>query len=103
MAVVLLGGVAAAVTAGVVLMMPVEVSGVAQLEDGSVLANATVQVMKDGEQVAQTTTDGNGHFALEVKRGEYQMNVITIDPATGEQIVRTTGITAPAENKNFVF
>ena len=102
-AVVLIGGAAAAVTAGVILMMPVEVSGVAQLSDGSVLANATVQLMKDGQPVAQTTTDGAGHFALEVKRGEYQMNVITVNPETGEQTVCTASVKAPAKNANFVF
>ena len=103
-AVVLIGGAAiAAVTAGVILMMPVEVSGVAQLNDGAVLANATVQLMKDGQQVAQTTTDESGRFALEVKRGEYTLNVITTNPETGEQIVHTTSVKAPAKNTNFVF
>lgn len=102
-AVVLIGGAAAAVTAGVILMMPVEVSGVAQLGDGNVLTNANVQLMKDGQQVAQTTTDESGHFALEVKRGEYQMNVTTVNPGTGEQTVRTASVKAPAKNTNFVF
>lgn len=102
-AVVLIGGAAAAVTAGVILMMPVEVSGVAQLGDGNVLANANVQLMKDGQQVAQTTTDESGHFALEVKRGEYQMNVTTVNPETGEQTVWTASVKAPAKNTNFVF
>lgn len=102
-AVVLIGGAAAAVTAGVILMMPVEVIGVAQLGDGNVLANANVQLTKDGQQVAQTTTDESGHFALEVKRGEYQMNVTTVNPETGEQTVRTASVKAPAKNTNFVF
>ena len=102
-AVVLIGGAAAAVTAGVILMMPVEVSGVAQLNDGNVLANADVQLMKDGQQVAQTTTDESGHFALEVKRGEYELRVITVNPETGEQTVRTASVKAPAKNTNFVF
>lgn len=103
-AVVLIGGAAiAAVTAGVILMMPVEVSGVAQLGDGTVLANATVQLMKDGQLAAQTMTDESGHFALEVKRGEYQLNVITADSETGEQIVRTASIKAPIKDASFVF
>lgn len=102
-AVVLIGGAAAAVTAGVILMMPVEVSGVAQLGDGNVLANANVQLMKDGQQVAQTTTDESGHFALKVKRGEYQMNVTTVNPETGEQTVRTVSVKAPAKNGTFTF
>ncbi len=102
--IVLIGGAAiAAVIAGIILIMPVEVSGVAQLSDGNVLANANVQLMKDGQQVAQTTTDESGHFALEVKRGEYQLNVTTFNPETGEEIVRTTSIKAPAKNTNFVF
>lgn len=104
MAVVLIGGAAvAAATAGVILMMPVEVSGVAQLNDGTVLTNATVQLMKDGEQIAQTTTDAEGHFALEVKRGEYTLKVTATLPETGEQVVRTTAVKAPAKNTNFVF
>lgn len=102
-AVVLIGGAVAAVTAGVILMMPVEVSGVAQLGDGNVLANANVQLMKDGQQVAQTTTDESGHFALEVKRGEYELRVTTVNPETGEQTVRTASVKAPAKNTNFVF
>ena len=103
-AVVLIGGAAiAAVTAGVILMMPVEVSGVAQLDDGTVLANVTVQLMKDGKLAAQTMTDESGHFALEVKRGEYTLNMITTNPETGEQIVRTASIKAPMKNTSFVF
>ena len=102
-AVVLIGGAAAAVTAGVILMMPVEVSGVAQLGDGNVLANANVQLMKDGQQVAQTTTDESGHFALEVKRGEYELRVTTVNPETGEQTVRTASVKAPAKNTSFMF
>ena len=103
-AVVLIGGAAiAAVTAGVILMMPVEVSGVAQLDDGTVLANVTVQLMKDGKLAAQTMTDESGHFALEVKRGEYTLNMITTHPETGEQIVRTASIKAPMKNTSFVF
>lgn len=102
-AVVLIGGAVAAVTTGVILMMPVEVSGVAQLGDGSVLANADVQLMKDGQQVAQTTTDESGRFALEVKRGEYELRVTTVNPETGEQIVRTASVKAPAKNGTFTF
>ena len=103
-AVVLIGGAAiAAVTAGVILMMPVEVSGVAQLDDGTVLANVTVQLMKDGKLAAQTMTDESGHFALEVKRGKYTLNMITTHPETGEQIVRTASIKAPMKNTSFVF
>lgn len=103
-AVVWVGGAAiAAVTAGVILMMPVEVGGIAQMSDGTVLANATVQLMKDGRLAAQTMTDESGRFAMKIKRGEYQMNVIAVDSETGEQIVRTVGVKAPAKNMNFVF
>ena len=101
-AVVLLGGVAA-VTAGVVLMMPVEVSGIVRQSDESVLGNATVQLVQEGKLAAQTMTDENGRFALEVRRGDYQMNIITTDSATGEQIVWSVQVAAPAENKDFVF
>ena len=103
-AVVLVGGAAiAAVTAGVILMMPVEVGGIAQMSNGTVLANATVQLMKDGQLAAQTMTDESGRFAMKVKRGEYMLNLLTVDPETGEQIVRTVNVKAPAKNMNFVF
>ena len=94
---------AAAVTVGVVMMMPVEVSGVVKLSDNTVPANATVQLVKNGQLVAQTTTDAAGHFTASVKRGDYQMNVITVDPATGASISHTTTIKAPAKNATFVF
>ena len=84
-------------------MMPVEVGGIAQMSNGTVLANATVQLMKDGQLAAQTMTDESGRFAMKVKRGEYMLNLLTVDPETGEQIVRTVNVKAPAKNMNFVF
>lgn len=84
-------------------MMPVEVGGIAQMSDGTVLANATLQLMKDGRLAAQTMTDESGRFAMKVRRGEYQMNVIAVDSETGEQIVQTVSVKAPAKNMNFVF
>ena len=98
-AIILIGGVAAvAAVAGVVLMMPVKVEGTVKLADQPV-ANATVQVLKDGSVAAQTTTDANGHFTVKVKRGGYTLRVQWTD-AEGQPVVRTVDFKAPNANLN---
>ena len=93
------GGVAAvAAVAGVALMMPVKVEGTVKLADQPV-ANATVQVLKNGNVAAQTTTDANGHFAVKVKRGGYTMRVQWTD-ASGQPVTRTVDFKAPNANLN---
>lgn len=98
-AIILIGGVAAvAAVAGVALMMPVKVEGTVKLADQPV-ANATVQVLKNGNVAAQTTTDANGHFAVKVKRGGYTMRVQWTD-ASGQPVTRTVDFKAPNANLN---
>ena len=98
-AIILIGGVAAvAAVAGVVLMMPVEVSGTVKLADQPV-ANASVQVLKNGSVTAQTTTDANGHFIVKVKRGGYTLRVQWTD-AEGQPVERTVDFKAPNANLN---
>ena len=98
-AIILIGGVAAvAAVAGVVLMMPVEVSGTVKLADQPV-ANASVQVLKNGSVTAQTTTDANGHFTVKVKRGGYTLRVQWTD-AEGQPVERTVDFKAPNANLN---
>lgn len=98
-AIILIGGVAAvAAVAGVALMMPVNVEGTVKLADQPV-ANATVQVLKNGNVAAQTTTDANGHFTVKVKRGGYTLRVQWTD-ASGQPAVRTVDFKAPNANLN---
>ena len=98
-AIILVGGVAAvAAVAGVVLMMPVKVEGTVKLADQPV-ANATVQVLKNGNVAAQTTTDANGHFTVKVKRGGYTLRVQWTD-ASGQPVTRTVDFKAPNANLN---
>lgn len=98
-AIILIGGVAAvAAIAGVVMLMPVKVEGTVKLADQPV-ANATVQVLKDGSVAAQTTTDANGYFTVKVKRGGYTLRVQWTD-AEGQPVVRTVDFKAPNANLN---
>lgn len=98
-AIILIGGVAAvAAVAGVVLMMPVKVEGTVKMADQPV-ANATVQVLKNGNVAAQTTTDANGHFTVKVKRGSYTLRVQWTD-ASGQPVTRTVDFKAPDANLN---
>ena len=98
-AIILIGGVAAvAAVAGVVLLMPVKVEGTVKLADQPV-TNATVQVLKNGNVAAQTTTDANGHFTVKVKRGGYTLRVQWTD-ASGQPVTRTVDFKAPNANLN---
>ena len=98
-AIILIGGVAAvAAVAGVALLMPVKVEGTVKLADQPV-ANATVQVLKNGNVAAQTTTDANGHFTVKVKRGGYTLRVQWTD-ASGQPVTRTVDFKAPDANLN---
>ena len=98
-AIILIGGVAAvAAVAGVVLLMPVKVEGTVKLADQPV-ANATVQVLKNGNVAAQTVTDANGHFTVKVKRGGYTLRVQWTD-ANGQPVMRTVDFKAPNADLN---
>ena len=91
------GAAAAAITAGVVLSMPVEVQGKAELSDHTALPGAKISLLQDGKVVAQTTADDAGAFALKVKRGNYQLTTAYTD-ANGQIIHQTIDIKAPAKD-----
>ena len=91
------GAAAAAITAGVVLSMPVEVQGKAELSDHTALPGAKISLLQDGKVVEQTTADDAGAFALKVKRGNYQLTAAYTD-ANGQIIHQTIDIKAPAKD-----
>lgn len=99
-AAVILGlGAAAAITAGIVLTMPVDVQGRVELADHAAVPGAKVSLLKNGNVVTQTTADESGHFSLKAKRGDYELAVVYTD-ANGQFVQKTTRIKAPA--KDFV-
>ena len=99
-AAVILGvGVAVAITAGVILTMPVEVQGRVELANHAAVPGAKVSLLKNGNVVTQTTADESGHFSLKAKRGDYELTVVYTD-ANGQLVQKTTRIKAPA--KDFV-
>ena len=99
-AAVILGvGVAVAITAGVILTMPVDVQGRVELANHAAVPGAKVSLLKNGNVVTQTTADESGHFSLKAKRGDYELTVVYTD-ANGQLVQKTTRIKAPA--KDFV-
>lgn len=99
-AAVILGlGAAAAITAGVVLTMPVDVQGRVELADHAAVPCAKVSLLKNGNVVTQTTADESGHFSLKAKRGDYELTVVYTD-ANGQFVQKTSRIKAPT--KDFV-
>ena len=64
-AAVLIGvGAAAAITAGVIMMSPVEIKGRVVLADQAAVPGAKISLLREGKVVAQTTADENGSFSL---------------------------------------
>lgn len=99
-AAVLIGvGAAAAITAGVIMMSPVDVKGRVVLADQAAVPGAKVSLLQNGNVVTQTTADESGHFSLKAKRGDYELTVVYTD-ANGQFVQKTTRIKAPA--KDFV-
>lgn len=99
-AAVILGlGAAAAITAGIVLTMPVDVQGRVELADHAAVPGAKVSLLKNGNVVTQTTADESGHFSLKAKRGDYELTIVYTD-ANGQFVQKTTRIKAPT--KDFV-
>lgn len=102
-AAVILGlGAAAAVTAGVILTMPVDVQGRVELADHAVVPGAKVSLLKNGNVVTQTTADESGHFSLKAKRGDYELTVVYTD-ANGQFVQKTSRIKAPAKDFVVIF
>ena len=102
-AAVLIGvGAAAAITAGVIMMSPVDVKGRVVLADLAAVPGAKISLLREGKVVAQTTADENGSFALKAKRGNYELTVAYTD-ANGQLIHKTTNIKAPAKDLTVTF
>lgn len=97
-AAVLIGvGAAAAITAGVIMMSPVDVKGRIVLADQAAVPGAKISLLREGKVVEQTTADDAGAFALKVKRGNYQLTAAYTD-ANGQIIHQTIDIKAPAKD-----
>ena len=102
-AAVLIGvGAAAAITAGVIMMSPVEIKGRVVLADLAAVPGAKISLLREGKVVAQTTADENGSFALKAKRGNYELTVAYTD-ANGQLIHKTANIKAPAKDLTVTF
>lgn len=94
-ALLLLGaGAAAAVVVGVVLAMPVELSGRLETADQRLLPDAVVALTQDGALVAQTTTNAEGAFGFKVRRGTYELTFFAPDES-GQPVQTTVKVKAP--------
>lgn len=102
-AAVLIGvGAAAAITAGVIMMSPVEINGRVVLADQAAVPGAKISLLREGKVVAQTTADENGSFSLKAKRGNYELTVAYTN-ADGQLIYKTIDIKAPAKDLTVTF
>lgn len=98
-AIAIVGGVVAvAAVAGVVLMVPVEVSGTVKCTNQAVLP-AAVQVLQGDKVIAETVTDAEGRFTMKVRRGNYTLRVRYVG-ADGYPVTRTVDFKAPNKNLN---
>ena len=102
-AAVLIGvGAAAAITAGVIMMSPVEIKGRVVLADQAAVPGAKISLLREGKVVAQTTADENGSFAFKAKRGSYELTA-AYTTADGQLIYKTIDIKAPAKDLTVTF
>lgn len=102
-AAVLIGvGAAAAITAGVIMMSPVDVKGRVVLADQASVPGAKISLLREGKVVAQTTADENGSFSLKAKRGSYELTAAYTN-ADGQLIYKTIDIKAPAKDLTVTF
>lgn len=102
-AAVLIGvGAAAAITAGVIMMSPVDVKGRVVLADQAAVLGAKISLLREGKVVAQTTADENGSFAFKAKRGSYELTAAYTN-ADGQLIYKTIDIKAPAKDLTVTF
>lgn len=102
--IVLAIGAAATVAAGIgaIALMPVKVEGKVELADHTALPGAKIALLQNGKVVAQTTTDADGKFALNVKRGNYELTAAYTD-ANGQLMHKTASFKAPAKNLTVTF
>lgn len=102
-AAVLIGvGAAASITAGVIMMSPVDVKGRVVLADQAAVPGAKLSLLHEGKVVAQTTADENGSFAFKAKRGSYELTA-AYTTADGQLIYKTIDIKAPAKDLTVTF
>lgn len=102
-AAVLIGvGAAAAITAGVIMMSPVDIKGHVVLADQAAVPGAKLSLLREGKVVAQTTADENGSFSLKAKRGSYELTAAYTN-ADGQLIYKTIDIKAPAKDLTVTF
>lgn len=102
-AAVLIGvGAAAAITAGVVMMSPVDIKGRVELADQTAVPGAKLSLLREGKVVAQITADENGSFSLKAKRGSYELTAAYTN-ADGQLIYKTIDIKAPAKDLTVTF
>lgn len=102
-AAVLIGvGAAAAITAGVIMMSPVDIKGRVVLADQAAVSGAKISLLREGKVVAQTTADENGSFSLKAKRGSYELTAAYTN-ADGQLIYKTIDIKAPAKDLTVTF
>ena len=102
-AAVLIGvGAAAAITAGVIMMSPVDIKGHVELADQAAVPGAKISLLREGKVVAQTTADENGSFSLKAKRGSYELTA-AYTTADGQLIYKTIDIKAPAKDLTVTF
>lgn len=102
-AAVLIGvGAAAAITAGVIMMSPVEIKGRVVLAYQAAVPGAKISLLREGKVVAQTTADENGSFSLKAKRGSYELTA-AYTTADGQLIYKTIDIKAPAKDLTVTF
>lgn len=102
-AAVLIGvGAAAAITAGVIMMSPVEIKGRVVLTDQAAVPGAKISLLREGKVVAQTTADENGSFSLKAKRGSYELTA-AYTTADGQLIYKIIDIKAPAKDLTVTF
>lgn len=102
-AAVLIGvGAAAAITAGVIMMSPVDVKGRVVLANQAAVPGAKLSLLHEGKVVAQTTADENGNFSLKAKRGSYELTAAYTN-ADGQLIYKTIDIKAPAKDLTVTF
>lgn len=100
-ALLLLGaGTIAAVTAGVVLLAPVEVSGRLETPTHQPVSNAIITLSQNGVLYAQTTTNAQGEFGFKVRRGDYTLEVLILSDSGGEPVRQTYFIHAPLRGLN---
>ncbi len=92
-------GAIAAVTAGVVLLAPVEVSGKLETLAHQPISNAIITLSQNGVLFAQTTTNVQGEFGFKVRRGDYDLEVLLLSDS-GEPIRQSYSIHAPLRGLN---